>query len=185
MTSKKSPSIALLAFVYMLSFIPAAHAQQQRTTIESLTAVSNAVVVAKTVKTESFWNDDQTAILTRVTLEVNDYLRGQSPRQTEIIVPGGQIGNYIHEVSDMPTFQADEEAIVFVELHSSGINVVAGGIMGKLPITRDQRTGIKSVSGSGLILMDAESAIDASNVGDEEAQIELQVFKKRFQERIK
>ena len=183
MTLRKLSTVALLAFVLMLVAVPASHAQQQRTTIESLTAVSNAVVVAKAVKSESFWNDDQTAILTRVTLEVSDYLRGESPSQTEIIIPGGRIGNTIHEVSDMPSFQADEEAIVFVERHRSGVNVVAGGLMGKLPISEDRRTGIKSVSGSGLILMEEDTSTDT--LKDAEANIELTVFKKRFKDRIK
>ena len=164
---------------------PRQQAQEMRTTIESLTSVSNAVVVAKAIKTESFWNDDRTAILTRVTLQVSDHLRGETPGQTEIIIPGGQIGTYIHEVSDMPTFQQDEEAIVFVERHTSGVNVVAGGLLGKLPIEEDRKTGIKSVSGSGLILMkDDLSAVEVSS-DEKESRVELQVFKQRFRERIK
>ena len=185
MNPRKILAMAFAALVMMLTFAPVSHAQYKRTTIESLTAVSNAVVVAKTVKTESFWNADKTAIMTRVTLQVSDRLRGTSAGQTEIIVPGGQIGNYIHEVSDMPSFEKDDESVVFVERHRSGVNIVAGGLMGKLPIHEDRLTGIKTVSGSGLMLMEAEVSVEADEDSKDDVHVELHVFKKRFQERIK
>jgi len=182
-------TIALLALVLSLTAVSSSHAQQRRTTLESLTEISEAVVVARTVKTESFWNDDRTAILTRVTLEVSDFLTGQTPVRTEVIIPGGRIGDYIHEVSDMPSFTQDEEAVVFLERHRTGIHVVAGGLMGKLPITQDRTTGVKSVSGSGLILMESDLNSDESNdaraAEDLDAVIILDVFKRRFKERIK
>jgi len=175
--------IALAAMVSLTAGVTSSRAQQMRTSLEDLASISEAVVVAKTVKTESFWNDEHTAILTRVTLQVSEYLSGQSARETDVIIPGGQVGNIIQEVSDMPFFLPDEEAIVFVEKHSSGIHVIAGGILGKLPISEDRQTGVKMVSGSGLILMEAEPNSESEK--DLEANVELDIFKRRFKERIK
>ena len=120
-----------------------------RMSLDTLRGHSDAIVVARTVETESFWNDDRTAILTRVTLEVEDALLGEITGRTEVIVPGGQIGKYRHEVSDMPVFISNEESVVFLERHVSGVNVVAGGALGKFEILNEGTSGLKLVKGIG------------------------------------
>ncbi|PIQ62462.1 MAG: hypothetical protein COV99_05760 [Bacteroidetes bacterium CG12_big_fil_rev_8_21_14_0_65_60_17] len=145
--------IAMMAATALVT-APRAHAQQRgdvnddepiRLRAETLTRSSEAVVLAHAVRSESFWNDDRTAILTRVTLRVDETLLGTSAAETDVIIPGGRVGNVIHDVSDMPVFSPGDEAIVFVERHAaSGMNVVNGGAQGKLdivtnPITREKR----------------------------------------------
>jgi hypothetical protein len=168
-----SALVALLLAV--LCTAPAA--AQQRTSLESLVQSSEAVVVARAVRTESFWNEDRTAILTRVVLEVEDQIEGQTPTRTEVIIPGGQIGDIRHEVSDMPHFEVNEEAIVFMERHRTGIFVVSGGQHGKLPVTRDSRTGVRLVGGV-TELFEVVDGEDAS-ASDEEL-LPLDDFKLRY-----
>jgi len=170
------------AFAALLLFaaVSTATAQQQRTSLQMLASTSEAVVVARAVETESFWNDDQTAILTRVVLEVEDQLDGQAAARTEVIIPGGRIGNTIHEVSDMPHFEVNEEAVVFVERHRSGIFVVSGGLHGKLPVTRDAETGVRMVGGT-TELFEMESGTDDRPANDDQL-IPLDDFKLRYKE---
>ncbi len=127
---------------------------------ETLTRSSSSVVLARTMKSESFWNEDRTAILTRITLRVDETLLGSSGAETEVIVPGGQVGNVIHQVSDMPVFTPGDEAVVFIERHAaSGMNVVNGGAQGKLDVVTDRVTREKRVLGAeGLFSGDAEAA---------------------------
>lgn len=175
----RSASVALLLMV-----CTSAASAQQRMTLESLVKTSEAVIVARTVQTESFWNDDRTAILTRVVLDVEDQLSGQATSRTEVIVPGGRIGNIIHEVSDMPTFEAEEESVVFLERHRSGILIVSGGLHGKLPVTRDNNSGIKVVGGASDFFREAPEDADAPVEVDDQP-IPLDDFKIRFQRRIR
>lgn len=167
----------LLVLLLAVCTLPAV--AQQRTSLETLAESSEAVVVARAVQTESFWNEDRTAILTRVVLEVEDSIEGQTPTRTEVIIPGGQIGDVRHEVSDMPHFAVDEEAIVFMERHRTGIFVVSGGLHGKLPVTRDAGTGIRMVGGT-TELFEVESS-DDTPVNDDQL-LPLDDFKLRYKE---
>lgn len=167
----------LLVLVLASFVLPAA--AQQRTSLETLVQSSEAVVVARAVQTESFWNDDHTAILTRVVLEIEDQIDGQTPTRTEVIIPGGRIGDIHHEVSDMPHFEVNEQAIVFMERHRTGIYVVSGGQQGKLPVTLDSRTGVRMVGGA-TELFEAESN-DSAPASDDQL-LPLDDFKLRYRE---
>ncbi len=178
MTPTNALRSALLALLLTIGVQQTA-AQELRTSIESLSNTSEAVVVAQAVETESFWNEDRTAILTRVVLRVDDQLQGQAAATTEIIIPGGRVGDTIHEVSDMPHFEVNEEAVVFVERHRSGILVVSGGLHGKLPVTRNVSTGIKMVGGT-MELFEVEDTHEHS--ANDDQLIPLDDFKLRFKE---
>lgn len=142
-------------------------ARQVRLNVESMREASEAVVLARTVRTESYWNDTRTAILTRVTLQVTDQLTGEAESETTVIVPGGQVGDYVHEVSDMPSFTMDEEAVVFIERHASGLLLVSGGASGKIDVTVDPVSGRKTVPG-GLFVAE-ERSLQAAGKGGEPA----------------
>jgi hypothetical protein len=143
-------------------------------------------VIAKTVRSESFWNEDRSAILTRVFLQVEESLTGSSPAQTEIIIPGGQVGQFFQEVSDMPFFVDDEESIVFIERHSSGVNVVAGGAIGKILIDKDPVTQIRSISGTPFFLTsesvqsEEESGVSQPDGTAKKKMMTLDEFKRRI-----
>jgi len=160
-------------------------------TVESLKETSDSIVIAKTVRSESFWNEDHSAILTKVTLQVEEALSGTSAGQTEVIIPGGQVGKFVHEVSDMPVFLDNEESIVFIEKHESGVNVVAGGALGKISIQRDPVTQVRTVSGADFFLQDI-STNDVAETSDEtDASASTQASRKKsmtldeFKARIK
>lgn len=187
-------AITLAVFLSILSLAALeAGAQEFRQTVESLKEASDAVVIAKTLRSESFWNEDRTAILTRVFLQVEESITGSSPAQTEVIVPGGRIGGFIHEVSDMPSFFDDEESIVFIERHSSGVNVVAGGAIGKILIDKDPVTHVRTVTRPPFFLMEedaqpsdavkpsgAETGVTPVSDVPEKKSMTLDEFKKRI-----
>lgn len=166
------------------------HAQDFRVSVDQLKEASTSVVLARTVKTESHWNSDGSAILTRVTLQVEDRLMGEASDETILVIPGGRIGNTIHEVSDMPSFVANEESIIFVERHSSGVNVVSGGSSGKLQVKRNQTTRAWSVVGGAALFDRVETGENNSQVLDEGASsdgddksLPLDEFKRRLLQR--
>lgn len=181
-----------LSLIFLL--VPDALAQsgELRLTVNQLKDTSESVVLARTVKTESFWNDDRSAILTRVTLQVEESLSGSAAAETVVIVPGGQIGPYIHEVSDMPEFVTGEDAVIFLERHSSGVTVVNGGARGKLEIKTDAVTQAREVVGAAALFDQIQASEDDSHdaTGVEDAgpvrpakSLPLDEFKRRLLQR--
>ena len=126
--------------------------QTLRLSLAELSLEADAVVVGKTISAESYWTADRSAIMTRVTIRVDEHVAGTLSGEATLLVPGGQVGEYLHEVSDMPSFAPNEEVVVFVTRLSTGELIVAGGMQGKLDVIRDPLSGDRTVlAGSELV----------------------------------
>jgi len=112
---------------------------------KQLTQESTAILTGKCTKTESFWNEKRTQILTEVRIRVDEYVKGNLGAEAVITIPGGRVGNIIYEVSDMPVFVEGEEVLVFLWRHPSGKNLVTGALQGKISLVEDKGTGKKIV----------------------------------------
>ena len=144
----------ILAFVCLCATLLPSEVTGQtlRRSLGELSRESDAVVVGKTLSTESYWTADRSAIMTRVKIRIDESVAGALSGEATILVPGGQVGEYLHEVSDMPIFAADEEVMVFVTRLSTGEFIVAGGMQGKLDVIRDPSSGDRTVlAGAGLV----------------------------------
>jgi hypothetical protein len=180
-----------LSLVMLLPLDAQAQSSDIRLSVKQLKDTSESVVLARTVKTESFWNDDRSAILTRVTLQVEESLSGSASGETVVIVPGGRIGPYIHEVTDMPEFVAGEDAVVFVERHTSGVNVVNGGARGKLEVKTDAVTRAREVVGGAALFDQLEASENDASETDAHVEgpvrpsksLPLDEFKRRLLQR--
>lgn len=159
-----------LCMVVLLPLDARAQSSDIRLSVKQLKDTSESVVLARTVKTESYWNDDRSAILTRVTLQVEESLSGSATGETVVIVPGGQIGEYLHEVTDMPEFVTGEESVVFLERHSSGVTVVNGGARGKLEVKTDAVSRSREVMGAAALFDRIESS--ETDVSDADTDLE-------------
>lgn len=138
----------LFAAVICLLFIAqTASAQVHTVSLEELSKSSTSIVVGTTQEMRSFWNDSRSQILTEVTIRVSESVKGQAPTETVVTVPGGQVGNTLYEVSDMPVFVDEEEVLVFLWEHPTGRNLVNGGPQGKIEIVADRVTGQKRLRG--------------------------------------
>ncbi|NNE71773.1 MAG: hypothetical protein HKN29_15620 [Rhodothermales bacterium] len=154
MLSKLSKAVAALAVMIAIGVSTPSTAQTLRLNLEQLEQSSDAVVLGRAVHAESAWTPDRSAILTRVTIQVQDPVTGAPIGEQVLVVPGGQVGDYIHEVSDMPTFRVDEVVAVFLTAHPSGEMIVTGGWQGKLDVVQDPATGEKRVLGASFLLDD-------------------------------
>jgi len=138
----------LLLFIAAGLFLPATcKAQVKKMTAEELTKESTSILYGKCTRMESAWTEDKSMILTRVTVVPEFYLKGNLGSEVTITVPGGQVGDIIYEVSEMPSFQKGEVVFAFIWQNPSGMNLVTGGYQGKLKIHVDARTGKKTIQG--------------------------------------
>jgi hypothetical protein len=132
-------------------FIPITESKAQilQTSAQELTNESTAVLYGKCTKKRCEWNENKSIIYTYVTVATEEYIKGNLGSEAVIAVPGGQVGDIIYEVSEMPIFTEGEDVVAFIWTNPSGKNLVTGGFQGKLKVEKDKKTGKRMVQGVG------------------------------------
>jgi len=123
-------------------------AQVKQMSAQDLTTASTAVFYGKCSKKSCDWDANHRIIYTYVTVVPDEYIKGNLGSSAVIAVPGGQVGNIIYEVSDMPVFSEGEEVMAFVRTNPAGKNLLTGGFQGKMKMEKDSKTGKWTVSGT-------------------------------------
>jgi hypothetical protein len=156
-SSKGNPMSRVLVFLFIVVLMPLlfpfpGFGQSGTLTPEQLTARSEVVAVGTVSDLRSEWNSDRTRITTRVTLAVEEYLKGtRSERILVLTAPGGEVGSVGEVYSHMARFQNNEQVVVFAERDGTGGFRVSGGEQGKLTVHQDPATR-KPVVSEGLSL---------------------------------
>jgi hypothetical protein len=137
-------SIVLLSIVLQTS----SRSQSRQVTTEELARQAEVVAVGKVTALRSEWNEAHTMIRTRVTLAVDEYVKGGSSDRTfTLYAPGGEVGGVGELYSDMATFRQDENVVVFAQKDKQGRYRVSDGFQGKMTVVKDQITGKLMVAG--------------------------------------
>jgi hypothetical protein len=137
-----------LSFCFLFFSINESNAQVKEMSAQDLTTASTAVFYGKCSKKSCDWDENHRIIYTYVTVVPDEYLKGNLGSSAVIAVPGGQVGNIIYEVSDMPIFTEGEEVMAFVRTNAAGKNLVTGGFQGKMKMEKDKNTGKWTVFGT-------------------------------------
>jgi hypothetical protein len=148
-------------------------AQVKEMSAGELTKESSAVFYGKCSKITTQWNDKKSMILTSVTIVPEAYIKGNLGTSAVITVPGGQVGDIIYEVSDMPFFSVGEEVMAFVWTNPAGKNLVTGGFQGKMKIEKDAKTGKRMVQTGGITV---EAGSQTSDMTTKPEKIQLEDF---------
>jgi hypothetical protein len=136
----------------LLLMVSQSEAQVKEMSASELAKESTAVFYGKCSKISSQWNDKKSIIFTYVTIVPEAYIKGNLGTGPVITVPGGQVGDIIYEVSDMPLFVVGEDVMAFVWTNPAGKNLVTGGSQGKMKIEKDAKTGKRMVNTSGIVV---------------------------------
>jgi len=124
-----------LAFLVLFALVGTALAEVEEMDLADLIGKASTILQGKVSKVEPHWNEDQTVIYTSVTVSVGGYLKGgTAAREITIEIPGGTVGEIGLWVSDTPTFEEDQEVILF--LREEYFQVV-GWFQGKYTIVDD------------------------------------------------
>ena len=105
----------------------------QRLALEDLVKKARHIVAGKVRDSRTYWSDNRKLILTSYTIEVDESIKGQSPRTFEVTTIGGKIGDLELQVSGMPSFVENENILVFTEA-SGSYEVVIGLAQGKFNV---------------------------------------------------
>jgi hypothetical protein len=99
----------------------------QTNKLADLSKRSDVVAVGKVASLKAEWTADKQRIQTRVTLSVDDYVKGNEGKSMELVVPGGEVGAVGELYSHMPKFSQGEEVVVFAAKDKKGrFRVVSG-----------------------------------------------------------
>lgn len=180
-TNRVLPIVSLVALITLL-FLSSSFAQVQMMSTKELTEESSSVLLGTCTQMESYWVDGNSKIFTRIKIRGQQYLKGDLGAETEITIPGGQIGNTIYEVTDMPVFRQGEEVLLFVWQHPTGKQLVMGGAQGKLSVEMDKATGKKIVRGAPIQL---ESAAGLRKAASEQPQTAKKIFLDDFMNEVR
>lgn len=123
-------------------------AQAIQASLEQLTSSSTDIVLGEAIQKTSYWNDNRTRIYTDVRIRVDESIKGDADQEAVVTIPGGQIGNTVYEVSEMPVFVEGEEVLVFLWDHPTGKTLVYAGLHGKMEVTEDPRSSTKMLRGA-------------------------------------
>lgn len=149
MISKILRTISLFSVVLLLAALnsPGARSQPHGVTPEDLTRSSDVVVVGKVKELKSEWSPGKKAIVTRVTLDVNESLKGGSGQTLTVLVPGGEVDGVGEWYSHTARFKKDDDVLLFAKKQGETGFRVTGGEEGRMLIARDSKTGVSTVAG--------------------------------------
>lgn len=83
---------------------------------EELTMSSEVVIIGEVEEKISFWSDDRKKIFTRITVKIEEKVKGESlEERVEVEHEGGEIGGIGLRVSDVPSFSKGEKVLLFLK----------------------------------------------------------------------
>jgi hypothetical protein len=106
---------------------------------------ADLIITGKVTQQNSSWNENQTRIYTKATIQVEEYLKGNGNGSSLIVTyPGGEVGDVGEMYSHMPKFKDNEEILVFLKKdEKSSEYKVYNGENGKISVISDPQTGEK------------------------------------------
>jgi len=135
--------IIILSGLYFTSL-----AQLSSSELKILSEKADVILTGKITQQASSWNENKTRIYTHTTVQVEDYIKGNNNGNTVTVTyPGGEVGDIGEKYSHMPSFENNEEVLLFLKKDSknTGFKIV-NGEDGKITVTTDAKTGEKITS---------------------------------------
>lgn len=122
--------------------------QSIQSKVKNLSEKSDIILEGKVIQKKSDWNQDKTRIFTKVTIQVDEYLKGNNSGKTIVInTPGGEVDGIGELYTHMPSFKDDEDVLVFAKEDKQDKSYrVLDGEEGKLTLYDDIKTGEKVTS---------------------------------------
>lgn len=147
--------LPVIIFLLIASFSTKTLPQSIQSKMQNLTEKSDVILEGKVVKQNSSWNQNKTRIFTEVTLQVDEYLKGNKVNKSIVVTtPGGEVGEIGELYTHMPRFNNDENVLVFVKEDKKDKSYkVLNGEDGKMTLYNDKLTGEKVSSSHKKISM--------------------------------
>ncbi|HEX5474373.1 MAG TPA: hypothetical protein VFX12_06915 [Vicinamibacterales bacterium] len=134
--------VAAVAGAWLLCFGAALHATVIRPIeFHELVAGARVILHARVLGVRAQWADGRRRVETLVTLEAEEYLKGQLGEQITIRVPGGQLGRYRTIMIGAPAFTAGQDLVLFLDSSGPSLPFVFGLSQGVFRVVVDPARG--------------------------------------------
>ena len=155
----KSKGFLFLIIIFSVIHLTA-FAKDDLVKIKNLSKKADIILTGKVSHKQSNWNANKTKIFTKTTIQVSEYLKGQAGiNSVEVTYPGGEVGDVGELYTHMPTFENDEEVLVFLKKDKNNkVYHVLNGDEGKIKIQKETKSKDKN-SGPNSSINDLKSQI--------------------------
>lgn len=159
MTLKIAPFMKTLRSLILLLSVCATLVSAHATTViaptfDELLKEAELIFQGTVSNVRSDWTGegDQRRIMTYVTFQVEDAIKGKPGATYTISMLGGTVGDRTMEVTDSPKFKVGDKDVVFVQNNGSQFIPLVGIMHGRFRIQRDQagKEGVFTNSGAPL-----------------------------------
>jgi hypothetical protein len=122
--------------VFMLLASPAAATVYVPVDFKEMVTASEAIVHGRVVEVHSQLTSDRTRIVSYVTLDIDDAIKGSFRESVTFRVPGGQVGRYRRIIVGAPQFERGDEVVVFLSARGPSIPYIFGLSQGLFRVQR-------------------------------------------------
>jgi hypothetical protein len=142
---------AIFLFFILFTFILSHPTVTWSAELDSLSVNSDVIVFGKTLETQCQWAETSLNILTHTTFQVERCVKGHIDSGDTVIIEtyGGTINGMKQKVSNAPTFQGGNYALVFLTSGSNGRYYVVQDKEGMIPFANKTGKPLKQ-KGKGL-----------------------------------
>ena len=138
---------SVLVVVAALSFASPAQALFALNDVEEYVSSADDVVAGRVAVVDSHWTNDHRQIVTDITVEVDDVMKGRANKggKIHLSLPTGKVGPIVRYSPQLPSFREGEEVVLFLKNSKQNVPLLVGGITGKYNVRTDPETGEKVV----------------------------------------
>lgn len=121
--------------------------QEKAVLQHEMTKTSDAIVIGQVKKIQSSWDITHKRIYTDVSIQVNEYLKGNNEGGSITVRHlGGEVGSVGELYSFTPSFVKDEDVLLFLNKDRDGVMKISNGKEGKLSISQSTVSGNKIIA---------------------------------------
>jgi hypothetical protein len=110
-----------------------------------LVSAAPVIVHGRVVNLQPQWVDGRRFVETLVTIEAEEYLKGDLGSEVTFTVPGGEIGRVRTVMVGAPTFRVGDELVLFLKTDGAAVPVIFGLSQGVFRVVADRESGQRLV----------------------------------------
>lgn len=132
--------------------------------LDQLTDRASTIVVSTVTSRRAEWENYGASrlIITKVTMEVEQTLKGIAPRTLVVEVLGGTIGDQTLHVSHVPEFKVGDRDVLFLNGALHAASPVVGSDQGRFRVMNEAATGTARVLSAGFAPLVSAAKIGAT-----------------------
>lgn len=156
----------LVGFAWLTLVAPRPAPAQDALTLDDLVSQAPTIVVATVTARRADWEfyGSSRLIITTITLEIEQTLKGSAPRTLQVEVMGGTIGDETQRVSHVPEFRVRERDVLFLSGHPHSVSPLVGSDQGRFRVVNESASGVARVVTAGFQPLRSLAEIGAARV---------------------